>query len=74
MIDGGYVPLAEVVRSGFREGVHYGACVVLGPGGAVASALGDPAQLRQVLAQLVTNSAEALEGRRGVEGSSMGGP
>ena len=45
MIDGGYVPLAEVVRSGFREGVHYGACVVLGPGGAVASALGDPAQL-----------------------------
>jgi len=28
--------------------------------------VGDPAQLRQVLAQLVTNSAEALEGRRGV--------
>ena len=28
--------------------------------------VGDPAQLRQVVAQLVTNSAEALEGRRGV--------
>ena len=45
MIDEGYVPVAEVVRSGFREGVHFGAVVVLGPDGAVTSALGDPAQL-----------------------------
>lgn len=32
----------------------------------LAPMVGDPSQLRQVLAQLVTNSAEALEGRRGV--------
>ncbi|HEX5817333.1 MAG TPA: ATP-binding protein, partial [Gemmatimonadales bacterium] len=32
----------------------------------LAPMVGDASQLRQVLAQLVTNSAEALEGRRGV--------
>ncbi|HVQ25359.1 MAG TPA: ATP-binding protein, partial [Planctomycetota bacterium] len=32
----------------------------------LAPMLGDASQLRQVLAQLMTNSAEALEGRRGV--------
>ncbi|MFC3999635.1 asparaginase [Nocardiopsis sediminis] len=32
----GYVPLAEVVRSGFREGVHYGAVIGLAADGTAA--------------------------------------
>jgi L-asparaginase II len=45
VINGGYVPVAEVVRSGAVEGVHFGAVVVLGPDGEIASALGDPHQV-----------------------------
>ena len=37
----GGVPLAEVVRSGFVEGVHRGSVVVLDAGGAVVAAAGD---------------------------------
>jgi L-asparaginase II len=37
----GGVPLAEVVRSGFVEGVHRGSVVVLGADGSVLSAAGD---------------------------------
>ncbi|MEU3305989.1 asparaginase [Nocardiopsis sp. NPDC055551] len=36
----GYVPLAEVVRSGMRESVHYGAVVGLSPEGEIAYARG----------------------------------
>jgi L-asparaginase II len=36
-----YVPLAEVVRSGFVEGLHTGAAVVLDPDGLPVGALGD---------------------------------
>ncbi|MEU3229771.1 asparaginase [Nocardiopsis alba] len=36
----GYVPLAEVVRSGMREGVHYGAVVGLSPEGEISYARG----------------------------------
>ncbi|WP_017539988.1 asparaginase [Nocardiopsis halophila] len=35
-----YVPLAEVVRSGFREGVHYGAVVGIAPDGGTGYARG----------------------------------
>ncbi|MFD1930087.1 asparaginase [Nonomuraea mangrovi] len=35
-----FAPLAEVVRSGFVESVHYGSAVGLGPGGAAEVALG----------------------------------
>ncbi|GAA3429524.1 asparaginase [Streptosporangium nondiastaticum] len=38
----GFVALAEVVRSGFVESVHYGSAVALGPGGEVAVSLGRP--------------------------------
>ncbi|HEY0639179.1 MAG TPA: asparaginase, partial [Pseudonocardiaceae bacterium] len=34
-------PLVEVVRSGFREGVHHGSVVLLGPDGAPAHAVGE---------------------------------
>lgn len=37
----GGVPLVEAVRSGFVESVHHGSVVVLGPTGAVVSAVGD---------------------------------
>lgn len=37
----GGVPLAEVVRSGFREGRHHGSVVVLDASGAVVAAAGD---------------------------------
>ena len=40
---GASVVLAEVVRSGFVEGVHRGSLVVLGPDGSVLHALGDVA-------------------------------
>lgn len=40
-----YEPLAEVVRSGMVEGVHFGAVVALGPDGSVAWSVGDPDQL-----------------------------
>ncbi|MER5318518.1 asparaginase [Streptosporangium roseum] len=36
----GYVPLAEVVRSGFTESVHFGSAVALAPDGGTAVALG----------------------------------
>ncbi|MCK9795182.1 asparaginase [Isoptericola sp. 4D.3] len=39
----GAVPLAEVVRGDLVESVHLGHLVVLGPGGEVRLALGDPA-------------------------------
>jgi L-asparaginase II len=35
------VPLIEIVRSGLREGLHYGSAVLLGPDGAVQRAIGD---------------------------------
>ncbi|RJQ76517.1 asparaginase [Pseudonocardiaceae bacterium YIM PH 21723] len=35
-------PLVELVRSGFREGVHYGSAVVLNPDGSVRRAIGSP--------------------------------
>jgi L-asparaginase II len=38
-----FAPLAHVTRSGFLEGVHYGAAVALDPAGAVVVAVGDPA-------------------------------
>ncbi|MBV2362639.1 asparaginase [Streptomonospora nanhaiensis] len=38
-----YVPLVEVVRSGFREGVHYGAVVGLTASGEIGYARGDVA-------------------------------
>ncbi|MDQ7906680.1 asparaginase [Phytohabitans sp. ZYX-F-186] len=38
---GGGVPLAEVVRSGFVEGLHRGSVVVLDAGGAVLDSAGD---------------------------------
>lgn len=44
MINGRYEPVAEVVRSGLVEGVHFGAVVVLGPDGSVRRAVGDPDQ------------------------------
>lgn len=34
-------PLAEVVRSGFVEGMHHGSVVLLGPDGAVVASAGD---------------------------------
>jgi L-asparaginase II len=37
-----WVPVAEVVRSGLVESVHFGAVVVLGPAGEVEYAAGDP--------------------------------
>lgn len=37
----GGVPLAEVIRSGFREGIHHGSVVVLDAAGAVLAAAGD---------------------------------
>jgi L-asparaginase II len=40
-----YAPLAEVVRSGLVEGVHFGAAVGLASDGTVAFAVGDPDQL-----------------------------
>jgi L-asparaginase II len=35
------VPLVEIVRSGLREGLHYGSAVLLGPDGAVQRTIGD---------------------------------
>ncbi len=37
----GYVPIAEVVRNGFVEGVHFGAAVLLDADGTVVASAGD---------------------------------
>lgn len=45
MINGKYGVVAEVVRSGLVEGVHFGAVVVLAADGSVRHAVGDPNQV-----------------------------
>ena len=37
-----FAPLAEVVRSGFVEGIHVGHAVIVDPDGAVVASWGDP--------------------------------
>jgi L-asparaginase II len=41
-VSGAFVPVAVAERSGFRESVHQGAVVALGPDGTVAWSAGDP--------------------------------
>ncbi|WP_018348491.1 asparaginase [Longispora albida] len=58
------VLLAEVVRSGFVEGRHYGALVIVDPGGEVAAAYGDARQpvLPRSCAKLAQATAVAEAG------------
>lgn len=40
-----FVPVAVTQRSGFDESIHFGAAVILGPGGGIEYAAGDPGVL-----------------------------